>query len=64
MLRGRERARMVEDMRAKTLFWLLIVAAIAAGVYLYAWPRVQGESQRDHDFGPRKVVIQMPSPGG
>jgi len=51
-------------MRGKTLFWLLIVVALAAGAYVYAWARLQSDTRQNHDVGPRTVHIDMPTPLG
>jgi hypothetical protein len=50
--------------KAKTLFWLLIVAALAVGVYILVVPKLQSDTNQRPGFGPKTVVIRMPSPGG
>jgi len=51
-------------MRAKSLFWILVVVALVAGLYYWAWPQFQSQADRPKGFGPRSAVINMPTPGG
>lgn len=51
-------------MRAKSLFWFLVVLALAAGFCYWAWPKLQSQADRPNGYGPKTVVIHMPTPGG
>jgi hypothetical protein len=52
-------------MKAKSLFWLLIVVALGVGLYVYAWPKFQSSTKDNKGLGPgqHSVVVYMPEPG-
>jgi hypothetical protein len=51
-------------MKAKSLFWLLVVAALIGVLYFWAWPQLQNGFSQNKGQVPRTVVIRMPTPGG
>jgi hypothetical protein len=50
--------------RPRSLVTLVIVAAIAIGLYVYAWPYYQNSYHQGKGQLPQKVTINMPNPDG
>jgi hypothetical protein len=54
----------VPIVKPKSLLALLVVAALAFGVYLWAKPKYETAYRQSKDHAPEKVVINMPNPDG
>jgi hypothetical protein len=50
--------------KAKTLFWLLVIGALFAVAYVWAWPQFQNRLDPTKGHDPHTVVINMPTPVG
>jgi hypothetical protein len=51
-------------MRAKSLFGVILVAALVVGFFAWAKPRMDKETHGKIKGGPQVVVVNMPSVGG
>jgi len=61
---GRARRPIVHDMRAKSLFGVILVVALVVGFFAWAKPRMDKETHGKIKGGPQVVVVNMPSVGG